>query len=254
MANQCIFCSKVEDLTISMQVTTSKGISTVWICNEHEDDASPKKVRELVEKKNLMIEEFEKQAKELGYTLVPMGKGGLIEAAKAIPTPSPSPAPSVDQDSPKLFAPTVRAKKIMPIVVPTVAKTSTGQDMDLGSHQSYDTTQSMQTKKGTIEAPIVTEHEEQVIMGRDGKPMVIPKKVVGNTGTTDVTIVNTGGDKALQARLKQAVQASIVSKSACERALMAGGYSARECPLCKGCGITKINNQQCVKCGGTGTI
>jgi len=53
-----------------MQVTTSKGVQTVWVCSEHEDDASPKKVRELVEKKNTMIEEFEKQAKELGMIVL----------------------------------------------------------------------------------------------------------------------------------------------------------------------------------------
>lgn len=253
MANQCVFCSKTENLTISMQVTTSKGVSTAWVCNEHEDDASPKKVRELAEKKIAMIEEFERQAKELGYSLVPMGKGGLVEAAKP-PAPAPAPAPTqLDTPGPKL-QPVVKARKIMPITAPSVAKSESGGDMDLGSHQSYDTTKAIETKKGTVQAPTITEHEEQVIMGRDGKPMVIPKKVVGEAGTTDITIVNTGGDKALQERLKQAVQASTVSKNACERALLAGGYNARECPLCKGCGITKINNQQCVKCGGTGTI
>lgn len=233
-----------------MQVTTSKGAQTAWVCSEHEDDASPKKVRELVEKKNTIIEEFERQAKELGYSLVPMGKGGLVEATRPAPAPAAPTAPSTDGPKPMTV---VKAKKIMPIAAPSVAKGQSG-DLDLGAHQSYDTTQAIETKKGTVQAPTVTEHEEQVIMGRDGKPMVIPKKVVGEAGTTDITIVNTGGDKALQERLKQAVQASTMSKSACERALMAGGYNAKECPLCKGCGITKINNQQCIKCGGTGTV
>jgi len=253
MANQCVFCSKADNLTISMQVTTSKGNQTAWVCGEHEDDASPKKVRELVEKKNSMIEEFEKQAKELGYALVPMGKGGqLVEAARAA-APVPTEAPAAEANIARPLAPTAKARKIMPIAAPTVAKSQSG-DVDLGAHQSYDTTQAIETKKGTVQAPTITEHEEQVIMGRDGKPMVIPKKVVGDAGTTDITIVNTGGDKALQQRLKMLEQSSQVSKSACERALLAGGYSAKECPLCKGCGVTKINNQQCIKCGGTGTI
>ena len=253
MANQCVFCNKVENLTVSMQVTTSKGSQTAWICSEHEDEASPKKVKSLVESKNAMIEDFERQAKELGYSLVPMGKGGgLVEATRpAEPAPAVPTAPSTDGPKPMTV---VKAKKIMPIAAPSVAKSSSGNDVDLGSHQSYDTTQAIETKKGVVQAPTITEHEEQVIMGRDGKPMVIPKKVVGEAGTTDITIVNTGGDKALQQRLKMLEQSSQVSKSACERALLAGGYSAKECPLCKGCGVTKINNQQCIKCGGTGTI
>ena len=248
MANQCVFCSKTENLTVSMQVSTTKGSQTAWVCNEHEDDASPKRVKELVEKKNAMIEEFERQAKELGYQLVPMGKG-LVEAKPAEPTPI------TQLDAPNLkLQPAVKAKKPVPITAPSVAKSQSGHDVDLGQHQSYDTTQAIETKKGTVQAPAVTEHEEQVIMGRDGKPMVVPKKVVGEAGTTDIIFVDTGGDKALQARMKMIEAASTQSKNACERALMAGGYNAKECPLCKGCGITKINNQQCVKCGGTGTI
>ena len=33
-----------------------------------------------------------------------------------------------------------------------------------------------------------------------------------------------------------------------------GGGQARECPLCKGTGITQINNKVCVKCNGSGFI
>ena len=75
MNKKCVFCGTEEKLTVSMQVTTDKGSQAVSICAEHEDDASPKKVREMVAKKEEALAELERQARELGYELAPTGSG-----------------------------------------------------------------------------------------------------------------------------------------------------------------------------------
>lgn len=258
MNNQCVFCQTPDNLTVTMQVTTSIGVNTVYVCAEHEDQASPKRVRELAEKRIVMLQEFEKQAKELGFTLTPIG--GVIAAASPveskqtdIPKPTatslPASATSVQTSTKKVILP---PKKVRDIDAPSVAG-----DVNLGKFSSYDTTKPVVAKDGTnVNAPGIFDHEEQVVKGRGGAEVVIPKKIVSEAGTTEINIVNTGGDKALQDRFKgmQVASAEARTSNEAQRAFLSGGYMAKDCTLCSGTGITKINNQTCKKCNGVGTV
>ena len=231
-----------------MQVTTSKGNQTVHICKTHEDDASPKKVRELAEKRNAMLEDFERQAHELGFKLVPVG-GGIITAT----SPEQPSTPTVDESQ---VGETIKSvpvikipKKIAPLAPRQIAAPSIAGNTDLGKHNSYDTTKAVTRRDGTeINAPGVLEADEQVVEGRAGMPISIPKKVVSEAGTTEIMIIK-GGEKKIQERMKAMTQAN--NKESLDRAINSG-YVTHECTLCKGTGITRINNQTCVKCGGAG--
>lgn len=256
MNNQCVFCSTSENLTVTMQVTVSSGPQTVYICTEHEDQASPKKVRELAEKRNSMLQDFQKQAEALGFKLVPMAGGVIAAESPAEPQPVPvsSTPTAVKQENIQNKKPI--AKKVRDIDTPSVAADNKGNNVDIGKHSSYDTTKPVTRKDGTnVDAPGIIDHEEQVVTGRGGAAVVIPKKIVSEAGVTEINIVDTGGDKALQNRFKATTQAAAEARSAGEaqKAILQGGYMAKECPLCKGVGITKINNQTCKKCNGVGT-
>jgi hypothetical protein len=252
MNNQCVFCQTPDNLTVTMQVTTSIGVNTVYVCAEHEDQASPKRVRELAEKRIVMLQEFEKQAKELGFTLTPIG--GVIAAA--------SPIEPQQVDIPKPTSTTTTASSVKKTILPPrkardIDTPSVAGDVNLGKFASYDTTRSVIAKDGTsVKAPGIFDHEEQVIKGRGGAEVVIPKKIVSEAGTTEINIVNTGGDKALQDRFKgmQVASAGARTSNEAQRAFLSGGYMAKECTLCGGAGITKINNQTCKKCNGVGTV
>lgn len=239
-----------------MQVTVSTGPQTVYVCSEHEEQASPKKVRELAEKRNTMLQDFKNQAEALGFKLVPMGNG-IVAAESPVEPQAQAPAPIAATRQPETI-PNKKpvAKKVREIDTPSMAADQKGNSVDLGKHSSYDTTKPVTRKDGTnIDAPGIIEHEEQVVTGRGGSSVVIPKKIVSEAGVTDINIVDTGGDKALQNRFKATTQMAAEARSAGEaqKAILQGGYMAKDCPLCKGTGITKINNQTCKKCNGVGS-
>jgi len=226
--NKCVFCS-ATNITISMNVSTTRGQQTIHICQVHEDEASPKKVRELVENQDKVLIDLEQKAKELGYKLVPLTQE----------IPQKTEAPKVEKSISK------SVNKLKPTNVSTPSgNLPTGEQIE--SHRSYDTNA----------APDIITHEEQVVNGRDGVPIAVPKKIVSEAGTTEINIVNTGGDSELQKRFKsiQKATAAARSKGEVDHALMSGGYMARECLFCKGTGTTLIDKRICPKCKGIGTI
>ncbi len=110
---------------------------------------------------------------------------------------------------------------------------------DAPAHASYDTAKD--------EAPAILEAEEQVVDGRCGIPTPIPKKIVSEAGVTEINIVNTGGDQALQNRFKDMAKEGKPPD-------FAHGYKLRQCGICVGTGIAKITGQTCPKCKGAGEL
>jgi hypothetical protein len=241
--NKCIFCNTIENITTSMQVSTSNGLkSTVWICSQHEDDASPKAIRELVDKRDKMVADFEKQAAELGFKLVPTNTNIIIASSE-----QPKQIQPEHIDGPKQIIktpPVVKSQKktMQPIVTPT---TVSGHG-NVEQHNSYNTASPVSLKDGTmVDAPAIIEHEVQTINGRSSVPITIPKKIVGEDGVTQINIVDTGGDKALQQRFKEITNTT-------EQISFSKGYKTHDCTFCNGTGISRINKQTCPKCNGKG--
>lgn len=247
----CLFCGQQDNLTVSMTVKNNDGTpEEVWICATDEDNATPKKVRERFEAKEKLVDELKKQAAALGFQVVDFSAAGkaapVVEAkptlAEALPIPAKAAA------SPTPVQGKGRVLKTKEIVTPTTVE---GGDVagvgKVERHTGYDTAKAVKTKDGAEHAPpTVVEHTEQQIAGREGMPVAIPKKVVSDHGTTEYSIVDTGGDRALQARLKE------MSKSEDAVSYREGYDTMRECTFCSGTGKAKIGNIKCPRCKGAG--
>lgn len=244
--NKCIYCNTSDNLTTSMQVTSSHGTKmSVWVCNTHEDNASPKQIRELVDKKESMLLEFEKQAAELGYKLVPLNQLMVVESPK-VEAQSQHVQPEHINGQKQGIKPLPAVKPQKKTMQPVVTNTTVEGLGAVEQHSSYDTSKPVALKDGTIvEAPVVMEHELQTVTGRGGVPISIPKKIAGNDGTTQINIVDTGGDAALQQRFREITGSK-------EAQSFSKGYKTRDCTFCNGTGINRISKDKCPKCGGKG--
>lgn len=249
----CLFCGQSENLSVSMTVKNATGApEEVWICDADEDNATPKKVRERFETKEKLVEELRKQAAALGMQIVDFSTAG-----KATVPPAPETRPTLAEalpinravPVPTSIAPAKgKVLKVKEVITPT--KVEGGDAVGTGSverHKGYDTAKAVKTKDGEEHAPpTVVEHQEQQISGAAGVPVAIPKKIVSNHGTTEISIVDTGGDRALQARLKD------MSKSDQAVSFREGYDTMRECTFCGGTGQAKIGNIKCPRCKGAG--
>ncbi|MEM3000674.1 MAG: hypothetical protein QXP41_00580 [Candidatus Nitrosocaldus sp.] len=269
-----------------MHVKTKVASYTVWVCQDHEEHASPKRIRELIEKRESDIAEFEAKARALGYTLTPVA-GGIITAFKTDTSTdninkssdvstiqqqqlqddnkTQQSEPKYNQQSQpqsqqqpqqqpqqKNLDPRYRmaTRKVRDIEAPTSAVDPAGRSITLERHQSYNATEVI-LKDGTrIDAPKERVEEAQIVPGRGGVPISIPKKVVGDAGVTDIMIVDTGGDRVIQNIFRDIARNSVNNYGPDFRS----GYIVRDCTLCSGTGISRISKDACPKCKGAGTI
>jgi hypothetical protein len=100
------------------------------------------------------------------------------------------------------------------------------------------------------QAPKIISTEAQQAVRADGLPINVPRKIVSTAGVTDVAIVNTGGDVALQQRFKALKTEQDSNPDA--HIFGRDGYTVRDCTLCRGTGKARIGGQACQKCQGTG--
>lgn len=213
----CIFCENDQDLTISMSVKVG-GISyNVSICADHEDDASPRMIRERVGE---VLQEIEKAKKLLNIW-------GVTEVDRAFdgPTPPATPAPAKPPPSPVSTKPASGTQR--PIPQPPRNPTAPG------------------------EPPKTVAKEMERVTTPGGEQRVIPKTILdAEGGRTEVRIVNTGGDKALQKRFK-----GMADRSKADRGPdFVHNYDVKDCPVCGGSGINAVNKGKCPKCDGGGIL
>lgn len=282
---KCIMCESPEDLNTTMSVKIENEKYDVAICDEHADNATPKKIKEVVSSKLEELKSLMEKMKEFGLE-VNMSGGGVAVAEK-------KPEESIDdaineeihgQEEQEVAKPKVSKagtnKKIIvakkknidekPTRKPQVNR-NIGTPRSLGGpvkgirntvnleqRQAIDAREAINSevneakKKGEeVVTPITEDIEYQVVAGRAGAPMTIPKKIKHNMGSTQIAVVDTGGDKTIQTRFKE-----MAENSKMDNAHVYGrdGYDTYSCTMCEGSGIAKIGGGRCEKCKGIGLL
>ena len=226
-----------------MNVKIDSAEYKVSICKEHEDDALPKKVRELVQGKATEIEKIKEMAAKYGLTVgeqkagpqkttaQPSGHSALHQNLK--PQRLPSGQPSEMEEAPLEE----------PIEMPPSNVVEGASDVRLEKHDSYGSAQGNKT-------PTVTARQSKTYKTESGREINVPSVIYDDEGgKTDIKIVNTGGDRALQNRFKGMAEGSKGGGGPDFR----NQYSVRDCTACGGSGGSRVSKSKpCPKCGGDG--
>ena len=140
-----------------------------------------------------------------------------------------------------------------------------GQGSQVESHDSYDVNEIIKETISSLGdddvAPNrispnqeITEMQE-IADPKTGAIMVVPKRIESDMGTTLISIVDTGGDKAIQDRAREQ---ALLSKSMNNQQWHSqNDYDSTrtiKCSLCRGSGVTRIGNKVCPKCHGGGVL
>jgi len=248
LSQGCLFCGSDKNLNTTMTVKIGDMAYSVAICEEHEDMAAPKTVKSKVEDKAKAIQDLKDQAAKLGLK---------IEVPQKVVSPtttSQNLEGSVKSDDRRQFHHGLKTlpPKSKPEAEPEIealeteiAETSTTNvptDPGIGintenSYRKIDGIETIQTTK-------------QVVQASDGRPIHLPKTIHDSAGgRTDIRVVKTGGDVALQRRFKQLGHASQSGPSPD----FGKGYTVRDCRACNGSGMSRVDvKNKCPKCGGDG--
>lgn len=224
LMSSCIICSGETNLNTTMDVKQEDAKYTVSICTTCEDEASPKKVREAL---LLQLEKFKKlieDAKGLGVTLTldqltGTGKGLLVAKPAVAPAPVAQPTNQAIPTAPTQDRLTDERGNLKPAVNYSV------------THQ-------------VIPPPYV---DSRVHTSQDKANMpgiAIPSKMVGNTGTTYVSVHKMSSSE-MQERFRRQAMRSMGGEDISQY---------RECQTCGGQGMTGTKKQpvSCKACDGTG--
>ncbi len=251
LTNICLFCDSGENLNTTMTVKVSDIDYVVAICEEHEDLATPKAVREKAEGKAQEIEDLKKMAAKLGL------KVGSQEPEPDLQPQQPHESTAVnDASDRRVLHKGLKSQTIDKAAKPAPSQPATAIAEDFGTNlpvdpsigvsrqQSYNPSN---TKGSNLHT---TQTTKQVVQASDGRPIHLPKTVRDNEGgQTNIRVVNTGGDVALQRRFKQLGHSSTGDTPSPH---FGKGYTVRDCVACGGTGAARIGNGECPKCSGDG--
>lgn len=256
---KCLRCESTQNLNTSMTVVIDTVKYDIVLCDQHAEDTTPKKAKELVLKKVNEYNELISKMKEFGLTVTENSAGIAVPEKIEVPAPEqkvesqqePTPGPKPEAKKPEQKTHVLK-KAVLPAVAPKIVNQLNG----ISSHKSLDINGTIAQaaeiakKKGheVKQMPITEEYETQVVLGRGGQQMVIPKTIKDNTGgSTRITIVDTGGDRTIQHRAKAQMHDP-------DPHFFKSGYNVKECPMCSGTGQAKIGNNVCPKCKGAGIL
>jgi hypothetical protein len=215
----------------------------VSICEDHEDDASPKKVRSLVQEKAVEIEKIKQMAAKYGLTV------GESEQTKppSKTTAQPSGHKTFHQGlkPQKIAEPKEEIAESIPDAPAEINPSSVegAPDVRLEKHASYKLPSAEKT-------PVITAKKDQKYVTESGREVVVPTMIYDDEGgKTSIRIVNTGGDRALQNRFKGMAEGSKGGAGPDFR----NQYAVRDCTACGGTGVSRVDKSKpCPKCGGDG--
>lgn len=267
----CIFCSTSDDLNTEMTIKLDNGDKvTVYVCDDHAINATVQAVKDAHASRQNQIDQLIEQAKKLGLHVaeqeLPVVVSKPTAASNAV-----QPA-NIGQMTPQIEESTGKLEKKPVVITPGSVPSNDMDGDDIVSTEVIDSSKGMKSVGGASGGHMVDSHgshdfsslEDQLpedvrrgkikmemMEGRGGQPLAIPKKRMDGTGTTRINIVKTGGDTALQERFKTMASSE-------NPADFRNGYqsSSRDCPICKGTGFTTNAGEeiQCPKCDGVGII
>jgi hypothetical protein len=247
MVRSCLFCGTQEKLVIDVTMSLVEGEPpvAVCLCEQHKNKTQISALKKAYLKKRQAIEKLKQQAKQYGFDVLD-SQPAQAPRPQAAPASKPQPAPSIVRIKPQEQPASDPATPSGPIVAREKQRfanvpTDPVEAPRIAAHE-------IDPKK----APRVFSTTEQVVERGDGLPIKIPKKIVGEAGETDIRVIQTGGDAAMQTRLKNLKQALDQNDTA--HIFHSDGYALRTCTLCQGKGKTAINGQICPKCNGAGEI
>ena len=249
--DKCIICDKSDDLNTSMDLSIDDKKHTIHLCDEHADDTTPKQAREALKKRVSQLEDIIKQAEALGLTIVHPS-----ESKKVI---------VVDNPEAEAAAPAVAKtlQKLPEFKGASGSASGEGGSVGVASHSAIpidsvmNNTISEMKESGKLASdvrPETYERELQQLTTKSGRQVILPSKIVGNTGTTVVKVVDSGGDRALQDRFKSEAQNSVGMEQGTLSAQPSYENDTVMCTFCGGTGVSRMGNVACPKCNGAGLL
>lgn len=283
----CVLTGSTDNLNTSMVISLDEENYKVVICDEAEDGATPKAIKAALklkieerhkekEAKKEKLKELLEIAKELGFELTPTGQNtssGLIIPSKipervvnSQPPPDLSDSPIIEQNGSKFLVQRNRRKESRDdgltaeeakIAIENAKRKSLGGNSDRASssqaarYNSHHLPQEVQTKSGeTFQRPEQISKKNQVVKGRLGIPTTIPRTLTGTDGTTEIEVVNTGGNEALKRRMQVLNEARMQAEAHGISAPDQPIDSLKACPSCDGVG--RVKGRPCIRCSGMG--
>ena len=228
-----------------MNVKIGNDDFKISICEDHEDEASPKKVKSIVQDKATEIEKIKSMAAKYGLVISESHKNA---PQKTTARPSghknlhPGLKPQKIEGKPEETEPPEVTQA--DIDIPSSPGTVEGApDVHLERHDDYHI-------QSEGEVPAITAKKDQSYKTESGREITIPSVLYDDKGgKTDIRIVNTGGDRALQNRFKGLAEGSKGGGGPDFR----NQYGVRDCIACNGTGVSRIDkSKSCPKCGGDG--
>lgn len=254
----------------------------VAVCDQFAEEASLGKIKELITKKaserSSKLEELQRIAAELGYNLSPtaMNKNALIIPQKIMqPEVQPQQQQAQPQEAPMAIDPgtlkiqkNVRQRTSNDGLSPEEAEAAleaakskaerqlihspaTSQAPSYSSH-SLPARMESRDRQGNVvfvDRPTNRSTKLQVVRGREGMPVTIPKTIVASAGKTlietNINVIDSGGDRTVQNRFKAL---NLMNERG------QNGNYLQQCSVCRGSGITGRNKQTCPKCSGSGFV
>ncbi len=253
--NRCVFDSSTENLNTSMRIKLDDGSSvTVWVSDKYADSATLATVKQAYLKKREERDQLIAKAKEIGLVL-------HDQMLPDIGTVQTNEEQTVVDQQPKQVAQLNQehrvAKRIgqetggriidgraadKPLQLNNVKIEGSGITRS-GSEYEISSTDKPSTdlKEGEVA-------EIGIVKGRCGLDIAIPIKRSGKMGSTEIRVVDSGGNAELQRRFKN------LASDQNSRVDFRNGYDVKivKCPLCRGAKM--VRNKPCPKCGGAGDI
>lgn len=238
--NTCIFCGTSDNLNTQLGITLDDGVQvTVWICDEHAEDATVKLAKQAYLDRKRQIDDLMEQAKRLGIDLTASAPKATVAPRQATPPPA---IPSGDDIIPSTQ---LHSREF-------VTRGGNAGNVNIPGESGHDVRSVAQKLP---QDALDGYAQMDIVEGRGGQPLAIPKKIVDGIGVTRITISKSEDDASLQNRFKRMAQDTMQDRSP-DFARAGYNNTQKDCPICRGSGYIrqKGGETNCPKCGGVGQI
>jgi len=220
---KCIICLTDTNLNTHMKVEIDGETYEVHLCDEHAEETSMAKVNKKVKEIKDKLKNAVQLAIDLGISIPEINIGvskDVMPDLDILPTATATPAPAV-----------------------IISAAEEPADIDVAADKSKIKREAVAVKlSDKEEIKCDTDITMQDVEIR-GSTVQLPKHTKGESGTSDITILNTN-DTTIQNQFKNL-------KHQGDTGQVSGSYAA-DCLACHGTGIHPILKKECPKCKGTG--